>query len=153
MFGYTSAELVGRAVPHADTRRTAIGEDHILSRLRKGERSTLRDGPDGEGWAAARRRVDDLPVRDDFGTVIGASKIIRDITTVKQMEAERIRLLQEAATVTETLNNVGAIVASDLDRDKVAGSHRCGNGIDDGRIRAFFYNVVNESGEMYTLNT
>ena len=49
----------------------------------------------------------------------GASAIARDITAVKAVESQRLRLLQENAAITESLNNVGAIVASDLDRDKV----------------------------------
>ena len=83
------------------------------------------------------------PVRDDSGAIIGASKIVRDITAVKQMEAERIRLLQETATVTETLNNVGAIVASDLDRDKVVQAVTdAATELTTAEFGAFFYNVV-----------
>jgi signal transduction histidine kinase len=37
----------------------------------------------------------------------------------RESEAERLRLLQESAAVTQTLNEVGAIVASDLDRSHV----------------------------------
>ena len=112
-------------------------EDEILARLRRGERvehfETVRMAKDG-------RRLDVAltisPVRDDSGTIIGASKIVRDMTALKQAEAERMRLLQETAAVTETLNNVGAIVASDLDRDQGrAGGDRCGHGADDGRVR------------------
>ena len=94
------------------------------------------------------------PVRDDFGTVVGASKIIRDITAVRQMEAERIRLLKETAAVTETLNEVGAIVASDLDRDKVVQAVTdAATELTTAEFGAFFYNVVNENGESYTLYT
>jgi len=71
-----------------------------------------------------------------------------------EMEAERVRLLQENAVVTETLNNVGALVASDLDRSKVvqavtdAATELTGAG-----FGAFFYNVIDERGEAYTLYT
>ena len=94
------------------------------------------------------------PVRDDSGAIIGASKIVRDITAVKQTEAERMRLLQENAAVTETLNNVGAIVASDLDRDKVVQAVTdAATELTTAEFGAFFYNVVNENGESYTLYT
>ena len=155
MFGYTSAELVGRPVRMLIPPERQPEEDDILSRLRKGERvdhfETVRMTKDG-------RRLDVSltisPVRDDFGTVIGASKIIRDITTVRQMEAERIRLLQETATVTETLNDVGAIVASDLDRDKVVQAVTdAATELTTAEFGAFFYNIVNENGESYTLYT
>ena len=155
LFGYTSAELVGRPVRMLIPDERQSEEDDILSRLRKGERvdhfETVRMTKDG-------RRLDVAltisPVRDDSGTIIGASKIIRDITTVRQMEAERIRLLQETATVTETLNNVGAIVTSDLDRDKVVQAVTdAATELTTAEFGAFFYNVVNDSGESYTLYT
>ena len=155
LFGYTSAELVGRPVRMLIPDERQSEEDDILSRLRKGERvdhfETVRMTKDG-------RRLDVAltisPVRDDFGSIIGASKIIRDITIVRQMEAERIRLLQETATVTETLNNVGAIVASDLDRDKVLQAVTdAATILTTAEFGAFFYNEVNDSGESYTLYT
>ena len=137
MFGYTSDELVGRPVRILIPPERQAEEDDILARLRKGERvehfETVRLTKDG-------RRLDVSltvsPVRDDRGTIIGASKIVRDVTALKQNEAERLRLVQESASVTETLNNVGAIVASDLDRDTSrAGGDRRRHGVDDGRIR------------------
>ena len=155
LFGYTSAELVGRPVRMLIPDERQSEEDDILSRLRKGERidhfETVR-------VTKAGRRLDVAltisPVRDDFGTVIGASKIIRDITAVRQMEADRIRLLQETAMVTETLNNVGAIVASDLDRDKVVQAVTdAATELTTAEFGAFFYNVVNDNGESYTLYT
>ncbi len=94
------------------------------------------------------------PVRDDVGTIVGASKIARDITGLKLAEAERIRLLRENAEVTETLNNVGAIVASDLDRDKVVQAVTdAATELTTAEFGAFFYNVANESDESYTLYT
>ncbi|HEY7059384.1 MAG TPA: PAS domain S-box protein, partial [Vicinamibacterales bacterium] len=119
-FGYTAAELVGRPVRILIPPDRQSEEDEILRRLRNGERiehfETVRVTKDG--------RLIDIsltisPVRDDSGRVIGASKIARDITSVKEAEAERLRLLQENAAIMGTLNDVGAVVASDLDRDKV----------------------------------
>jgi hypothetical protein len=130
-------------------------EDDILARLRKGERvehfETVRMTKDG-------RRLDVAltisPVRDDSGAVIGASKIVRDVTALKQHEAERLRMLQESASVTETLNNVGAIVASDLDRTRVVQAVTdAATELTTAEFGAFFYNLVNESGEWYTLYT
>jgi PAS domain S-box-containing protein len=155
LFGYPSADLVGRPVRMLIPDERQSEEDDILARLRKGERvdhfETIRMTKDG-------RRLDVAltisPIRDARGTVIGASKIIRDITNVRQMEAERIRLLEETATVTETLNNVGAIVASDLDRDKVVQAVTdAATELTTAEFGAFFYNLVNDSGESYSLYT
>ena len=155
LFGYTSDELVGQPVRMLIPPELQSDEDEILARLRQGHRvehfETVRITKDG-------RRVDVAltisPVRDDAGTIIGASKIARDITAVKQAEAERLQLLRENAEVTGTLNSVGAIVASDLDRDKVVQAVTdAATGLTTAEFGAFFYNVLNESGESYTLST
>ena len=88
------------------------------------------------------------------GTIIGASKIARDITAIKAAERERLRLLEENAAITAALNEVGAIVASDLDRDKVVQAVTdAARELTAAEFGAFFYNVVNEAGESYTLYT
>jgi PAS domain S-box-containing protein len=120
LFGYSAEELVGRPVRILIPPDRQDEEDDILLRLRRGERiehfETVRVTKDGRYINIA---LTISPVRDETGTIIGASKIARDITSFKRAEVERLRLLRENAAVTETLNNVGALVASDLDRDKV----------------------------------
>ena len=155
LFGYSSAELIGRPVRTLIPPERQSEEDEILGRIRRGERiehfETVRVTKDG-------RRLDIAlsisPVRDETGRVIGASKIGRDITAIKQAEAERIRLLQQNAAVTETLNNVGAIVASDLDRTKVVQAVTdAATELTTAEFGTFFYNAVDERGEAYTLYT
>jgi PAS domain S-box-containing protein len=120
LFEYSAKELVGQPVRILIPPERQHEEDEILARLRKGERiqhfETVRVTKNGHRLNIS---LTISPVRDSSGVIIGASKIARDITALKQVEAERIRLLRENATVTDTLNTVGAIVASDLDRDKV----------------------------------
>ena len=155
LFGYTCEELVGQPVRILIPPDRLSEEDDILDRLRRGEGiehfETVRLTKDG-------RRIDVAltisPVRDDSGRIIGASKIGRDITAVKQAEAERLRLIQEHAAVTETLNNVGAIVASDLDRDTVVQAVTdAATDLTTAEFGAFFYNAADERGEAYTLYT
>jgi PAS domain S-box-containing protein len=155
LFGYSSDELVGYPVRMLIPAERQSEEDDILARLRRGERiehfETVRLAKDG-------RRLDISltisPVRDASGKIVGASKIARDITALKQAEAERLRLLQENAAVTETLNDVGAIVASDLDRDKVVQAVTdAATDLTAAEFGAFFYNVRDEAGESYTLYT
>ena len=72
----------------------------------------------------------------------------------RESETERMRLLQENADVTATLNEVGAIVSSDLDRSKVVQAVTdAGTELTTAEFGAFFYNLVNDSGESYTLYT
>jgi PAS domain S-box-containing protein len=155
LFGYTAAELVGQSVRMLIPPERQAEEDEILTRLRRGERiehfETVRLTKDG-------RRVDIAltisPVRDDRGQIVGASKIARDITALKRAETERIRLLQENAAVMETLNNVGALVASDLDRGKIVQAVTdAATELTGAEFGAFFYNVTDQRGESYTLYT
>ena len=155
LFGYSSEELVGRPVRILIPPDRQSEEDEILRRLRRGERiehfETVRVRKDGRSIDIA---LTISPVRDGAGRITGASKIARDITAIKRAEAERIRLLQENAAVTETLNNVGAIVASDLDRTKVVQAVTdAGTELTSAEFGAFFYNDVDERGEAYTLYT
>ena len=124
-------------------------------RLRQGERvehfETVRIAKDG-------RRIDVSvtisPLRNASGTIVGASHIARDISAAKAAEAERLRLLEQNIAMTEALNNVGAVVASDLDRDKVVQAVTdAGTELTTAEFGAFFYNVVNERGESYMLYT
>jgi PAS domain S-box-containing protein len=155
LFGYTSDELVGRPVRMLIPPERQSEEDGILAHLRRGERvehfETVRITKDG-------RRIDVAltisPVRNDAGTIIGASKIARDITAIRQAETERLRLIRDSAEVMETLNNVGTIVASDLDRDKVVQAVTdAATELTTAEFGAFFYNVLDENGESYTLYT
>ena len=86
--------------------------------------------------------------------IIGASKIARDVSALRAAETERLRLLEENATITEALNSVGALIASDLDRDNVVQAVTdAATELTTAEFGAFFYNVVNEAGESYTLYT
>jgi PAS domain S-box-containing protein len=88
IFGYTAGEVVGRSVT------ILIPDDHldeeatILARIRRGERidhyETVRVRKDGTRFDVS---LSVSPLRDSSGTIIGASKIARDITERKNMEA------------------------------------------------------------------
>jgi PAS domain S-box-containing protein len=155
MFGYSSRELVGQPVRILIPPERQSEEDDILERLRRGERvdhfETVRLTKDG--------RILDIaltvsPVRDADGTIIGASKIVRDISAVKRAELERLRLLQENADITAALNSVGESVASDLDPNNVVQAVTdVATELTTAQFGAFFYNVVGDAGESYDLYT
>ena len=155
VFGYAAAELIGRPVRMLIPEDRQFEEDDILARLRSGKRvdhfETVRVKKDGQ---AIHVSLTISPVRDATGTIIGASKIARDVTAIKTAERERLRLLEENAAITAALNDVGAIVASDLDRDKVVQAVTdTATELTTAEFGAFFYNVINEAGESYTLYT
>jgi PAS domain S-box-containing protein len=87
MFGYTAAETVGQPITILIPVDRLDEEPEILARLRRGERvnhfETVRRRKDG---ALLDISLTISPVRDLKGTIIGASKIARDIS-----ESKRIR--------------------------------------------------------------
>jgi PAS domain S-box-containing protein len=89
MFGWTAKEAVGQSITIIIPPDLHDQEMDILKRLRMGERiehlETVRLKKSGEQIEVA---LTISPVRDETGTVIGASKIARDITERKQTEAK-----------------------------------------------------------------
>jgi PAS domain S-box-containing protein len=155
IFGYSAAELIGQPVRMLIPADRQAEEDDILSRLRRGERvehfETVRVRKDGRAIDVS---LTISPVRDEDGQIIGASKIARDVTAVRAAERERLQLLEENAAITAALNDVGAIAASDLDRDTaVQAVIDAATQLTTAQFGAFFYNVVNDAGESYTLYT
>lgn len=96
LFGYTEAEIVGRPVTTLMPPDRMEEEPFILARIRKGERV--------DHFETVRRRKDGIlidisltisPIKDRSGTIIGASKIARDITEQKRIYAEMKRANQD----------------------------------------------------------
>jgi PAS domain S-box-containing protein len=94
VFGYTSSEMVGRSVRMLIPADRQAEEDDILARIRRGERvdhfETVRVRKDGTPIDIS---LTISPVRDAAGSIIGVSKIARDITAQKRASEERDRLL------------------------------------------------------------
>jgi PAS domain S-box-containing protein len=98
LFGYAADQAVGRHISLVIPSERLAEEDDIIASLKKGERiehfETERVRSDG------RRILVSLtvsPVKNDAGNVIGASKIVRDVTHQRQAEQRERQLLAEAA--------------------------------------------------------
>jgi PAS domain S-box-containing protein len=112
MFGYTADEIVGKPIITIIPPELRQDEDMILSKIRNGQRidhfETVRLRKNGERIEVS---LSISPVRDEYGNIVGASKIARDITESKKME-RALHLTEKlaaagrlAATVAHEINN------------------------------------------------
>ena len=152
MFGYTAAEAIGRSIRMLIPEELQDEEDVVLAKIRAGEKidhyETIRQRKDGTRLSIS---LTVSPIRNEKGEIVGASKIARDIT-------ERSRLLaaaREHAANTEKLGEVGAVVASTLDRETIVQKVTdIATELTHAEFGAFFYNVTDpESGDAYMLYT
>lgn len=93
LFGYTQAEAVGRSITMLIPDNLLDEETDIIRRIRANERvetfETIRVRKDG---SRVNVSITVSPIRNADGQVVGASKVARDISPLKQSE-RRIRLL------------------------------------------------------------
>lgn len=150
MFGYSASEAVGQSIRMLIPPYLQDEEDVVMGQIRA--------GLSVDHYETTRRRKDGTdifisltvsPIRDEAGVVVGASKIARDIT-------ERTRLMAEAkehADNTAKIGEVGAVVASTLDREIVVQKVTdIATELTQAEFGAFFYNVTDHSaGDAYML--
>jgi PAS domain S-box-containing protein len=104
IFGYAAGEIVGRHISMLFPPDRLSEEALILARISRGERvdafETVRRRKDGSDFPVS---VTISPIRDGAGAIIGASKIVRDITERRDVEAalrktgERLHQVIEAS--------------------------------------------------------
>ena len=112
IFGYKAEEIIGKSVLTIIPPELHPDEEVILSRIRRGERiehfETVRVTKDGD-------RIDVSltvsPLKDATGRIVGAAKIVRDITEQKRAQevlrrAEKLAVTgRMAATIAHEINN------------------------------------------------
>lgn len=103
IFGFSAEEMVGRSIRLLIPADLELEEDEVLARIRSGNRvdhyKTIRLTKDGTRIPVS---LTVSPIRDEQGTVIGASKIARDIRESQRVEEERqqlLRIAQEASAL------------------------------------------------------
>jgi PAS domain S-box-containing protein len=118
IFGYTASEMIGQPITRIIPSELHGEEREILARLSRGEMidhyETVRVAKDG-------RKLDISltvsPLRDPHGTIIGASKIARDVTERRQFEIQQRLLVDELNhRVRNTMATVQAIATQSLAR-------------------------------------
>jgi PAS domain S-box-containing protein len=121
LFGYTSAEAIGHHISLVIPPECLSEEDHIIRTLKAGERidhfETERLRKDGR---RLRVSLTVSPIRDEAGNIVGASKIIRDVTLQRRAEERERELLAETAAANakfQAFFEQGALFAGLLNLD------------------------------------
>lgn len=147
IFGYTADEAIGKSVTILIPPDHINEEPSILARIKRGERvehyETVRVAKGG--------RLIDIsltvsPIKDGTGTIIGASKVARDISERRRSDAA----FAEQSAIIEAVNRIGQTVAGELDLHKlVQAVTDAATRICDARVGSFLYKVLGEHGESY----
>ena len=112
ILGYTADEMIGQSILKLIPEDLHSDEPAILARIRAGQRiehfDTIRRSKSGE---LLKVSLTISPIKDDSGTVVGASKILRDVSSRTRIQdsliqAEKIAATgRMAATIAHEINN------------------------------------------------
>jgi len=147
IFGYEAREIIGKPVTLLIPPDHIDEEPEILRRIKAGERiehyETVRVRKDG---TLVDISLTVSPIKDATGTIIGASKIARDIGARKHAE----NAMREQSEIIETVNRLGLTLAGELDLHKlVQAVIDAAVEISDARFGSFFYHVLDEQGDVH----
>ena len=115
IFGYSSEEIIGKSVYKLIPKNFYYEEDILSENIKLGQSvdhfETLRVKKDG---TIINVSLTISPIVDEFGKVIGASKIIRDITSRKKLEQERKTIIDDLVQRNRDLEQFSYIVSHNL---------------------------------------
>ena len=110
IFGYQPEEMIGQHITKIIPPELLGEETQILAKLRKGERidhfETVRVGKDGRSVDIS---LTVSPIRDAAGSVVGVSKVARDISERRRAENAKRLLMEE---LNHRVRNTLAVVQS-----------------------------------------
>jgi len=96
LYGYTAAQAIGQSIRIIIPPDRMHEEDDTLARIRRGERiehfETIRLARDGRPIEVS---LTISPIRNAHGDIVGASKIVRDLTPLRQYAADLERQVRE----------------------------------------------------------
>jgi PAS domain S-box-containing protein len=118
LFGYAAEEVIGKSITILIPEELRDEEPKILERVRRGDSldhyETIRQRKDGSRLSVS---LSVSPIKDAHDTIVGASKIARDITARKEAEHERDRIEGELRELSEKLEQ--EVERRTLERDRI----------------------------------
>jgi two-component system sensor kinase FixL len=112
LFGYRAEEIIGRPIAMLFPPDRVAEADTIMERLRGGVQvgnyETVRRRKDASTFPAS---VTISPIRDEDGTIVGASKILRDLTEHNNRE-QRLHEAQAELFHVQRLTELGQLISA-----------------------------------------
>lgn len=112
MFGYSAEEMIGQPIVVLFPADRLDEEREILERIRRGESvehyETVRQRKGGARFPVS---VSVAPIRDEAGRVIGASKIVRDLSE-RDAQEHHLREVQAQLFHAQRLTELGQLVST-----------------------------------------
>ncbi|MDB6074884.1 MAG: Protein-glutamate methylesterase, partial [Verrucomicrobiaceae bacterium] len=122
LFGYTAAEMIGQSILKIIPPELQQEEAAIIAKIRKGEPiehySTVRAKKDG---TRIQVMLTISPVRNADGVVVGASKILRDMTEQLRSEREHLATNQRLQALMNALP-IGVSFSDDATCERITGN-------------------------------
>jgi PAS domain S-box-containing protein len=151
IFGYTEKEAVGKSITILIPRSRLKEEEIIISQIRAGKKvdhfETVRVAKSGKEIPIS---ITVSPVKDNYGNIVGASKIARDIS--EQLEAQKA--IRQNSQNLELLNSIGKVILENLDVNSLLQQVTdATTKITGAAFGAFFYNTTNVDGDPFVLYT
>ena len=110
IFGYTAEDIIGRSIRTIIPEERWSEEDEVLRKIRRGEKvdhfETVRRRKDGTEVYVS---LTISPIYSPTGVIVGASKIARDISERKLVEAERARVLYREQQARAEMERAGKL--------------------------------------------
>ncbi len=157
IFGYGAGEIIGKSISILLPPDRLDEEEHIIGQLKAGHSiehyETVRRHKNGSGILVS---ISVSPMRDAEGRVVGASKVVRDITEKKRAEAHTQTLQDELAHVARlsAMGQLSSALAHELNQplsavmNYVGAARRRLAKIEDeaaGKVRELLDKAVNET--------
>jgi len=123
IFDYPASEMIGRPITRLHPEDRLYEEAMILERVSRGERishyETVRLHRDGREIAVS---LTISPILGPAGTIIGASKIVRDITADRHSQSRIVELQAELVHVARlsTMGQMASAIAHELNQPLTA---------------------------------